>query len=65
MGVGLSMALFEFFQSRYILNGSDTINAFIGSYQMVYNYIIFIIIPGLIFSWCRGNKKSNKSGCGR
>ncbi len=63
LGVGLAMALFEFFQSRYILNGSDTINAFIGSYRMVYNYIILIIIPGLIFSWYRGNKKTNKNDC--
>ncbi len=64
LGVGLAMALFEFFQSRYIFNSSDTINAFIGSYRMVYNYIILIIIPGLIFSWYRGNKKTNKDNPG-
>lgn len=60
LGVGLSMALFEFFQSRYILSSSDTINGFISSYRMVYNYILFIIIPGLFFSWYRSGKKTIK-----
>jgi len=65
LGVGLSMALFEYFENRYLFSGSDTINAFISSYRTVYYYIILIIIPGLLFSWYRGNRKTNKEDRGR
>ncbi|MCP4705427.1 MAG: MFS transporter, partial [candidate division Zixibacteria bacterium] len=61
LGVGISMALFEFFQSRNVLINSDSIKAFVGSYQIVYYYIILLIIPALLFSWYRGNENANKT----
>lgn len=64
LGVGLSMALFSFFQSRYILSGSDSAKSFIDSYRMIYNYMFLILIPGLIFCWYRGKKKTNKDDRG-
>jgi len=53
-GVGLAIAAFGYFQTTYLDNGSDTITAFVGSYQKVYRYIVFLLIPGLIFSLARG-----------
>jgi len=58
-GVGLAVAAFEYFKNNFIDSGIDTIEAFIKSYRSIYNYVIIILIFGMIFSLVRGKAKIN------
>jgi EmrB/QacA subfamily drug resistance transporter len=58
-GVGLAVASFEYFNNNFLNSGMATIEAFTRSYRLIYNYVIIILIFGMVFSLVRGKAKIN------
>ncbi len=62
-GVGLAISIFGYFRSAGVESGLGETEAFLSGFNSVYNYIIYVIIAAMVFSWIRGNDKS-KGGRG-
>jgi MFS family permease len=59
-GVGLTIGIFEFYRGKLFELNQDELISFLGGYHTVYDYVIFIILAALLFSWLRGKNIRRK-----
>ncbi len=60
-GVGLAIAIFNFYQNLFLQNGADKADAFIHGYHSVYKFIMVVTFAAIILSFMRGkNLADNK-----